>query len=125
MAKARKKATDADVLAELTKQAKVRITTMIDLDLYVALKKRAAKDGDGRYQTYLNALLRRALFGPPKEDAAADLFEKILNTQRSLSARLDSVSKIVDEVARKVETMNPPPRAKKSRSGKKKPSDAA
>lgn len=42
-------------------KAKIRITTMIDIDILNELKKRATSEGDGRYQTYLNQLLREVL----------------------------------------------------------------
>lgn len=51
--------TEADV-ADM--KSKIRITTMIDTDVLEELKLRATKDGDGRYQTYLNSLLRQVLF---------------------------------------------------------------
>lgn len=55
--------TDADVadMLDATK-SKIRITTMLDTDILEELKRRAAQDGDGRYQTYLNHLLRQVLF---------------------------------------------------------------
>jgi hypothetical protein len=34
--------------------SKIRITTMIDTDILDELKRRAKKQGDGRYQTFLN-----------------------------------------------------------------------
>lgn len=43
-------------------KAKIRISTMIDTDILDELKIRADKEGDGRYQTYLNQLLRVTLF---------------------------------------------------------------
>lgn len=53
---------DKDLIKALTTgRAKVRITTMIDEDVYRALRERAAVEGDGRYQTFLNSLLRKYL----------------------------------------------------------------
>jgi hypothetical protein len=54
--------TDEDI-ADMLTISKIRITTMIDTDILQELKVRAAKNGSGRYQTYLNQLLRDVLFG--------------------------------------------------------------
>ena len=125
MAKSRKKASDDEVLAELSKQAKVRITTMIDLDLYEELKVRAVKDGDGRYQTFLNSLLRSVLFVSAEKDQTSALFEKILDAQESISKRMDKVNKTVGEVVARVDALEPASAAKKGKAGKKKSNDAA
>jgi len=53
---------DPELVAELKRPGKIRITTMIDEDVYAALKEQAQKEGDGRYQTYLNQLLRDIFF---------------------------------------------------------------
>ena len=53
---------DGDV-ANMRTVSKIRITTLIDTDILDELKKRAAKNGSGRYQTYLNQLLRDVLLG--------------------------------------------------------------
>jgi uncharacterized protein (DUF4415 family) len=58
-----KEGSDADV-EDMLKQdkSKIRITTMIDTDILDELKSRAQREGDGRYQTYLNQFLRQTLF---------------------------------------------------------------
>lgn len=61
--------TEDDVSDMLKKdKSKVRITTLIDTDILNELKRRAHKDGDGRYQTYLNQFLRQALFSDMQFD---------------------------------------------------------
>lgn len=57
---------DPELLAALTSPAKIRITTMVDEDIYDELKRRAGSIRGGRYQTLLNLLLRQALFGKTK-----------------------------------------------------------
>lgn len=52
---------EALIKALKTGKAKVRITTMIDEDVYRALRERAAVESDGRYQTFLNLILRKYL----------------------------------------------------------------
>jgi uncharacterized protein (DUF4415 family) len=46
-----------------SRDAKVRITAMIDGDIYEKLKERASNgEGGGKYQTLLNKLLRDVVF---------------------------------------------------------------
>ena len=80
---------DADFLAELGKKPKIRITTMIDEDVYDMLKKRAVVDGDGRYQTYLNQLLRETLFNQEFDKIEIkDILEKLNLRIRRVEKRI-------------------------------------
>ena len=55
--------TDSDVASMLSvDKSKIRITTLLDTDILEELKQRSQIEGDGHYQTYLNQILRRALF---------------------------------------------------------------
>ncbi len=58
-------------------KGKIRISTMLDADILHELKKRAGREGDGRYQTYLNQLLRTTLFGP-KERVDEEQIAKVV-----------------------------------------------
>jgi uncharacterized protein (DUF4415 family) len=52
---------DPDFAESLKQRAKIRITTMVDEDVYDKLKEIASKEGDGKYQTLLNQILRNVL----------------------------------------------------------------
>jgi len=87
-----------EFLAEIKKKPKIRITTMIDLDIYEALKRRAAIDGDGRYQTYLNQLLHSVLmlgFGDmPNSPTGVDRSIACLRSDlAALNARVDNIDR--------------------------------
>ena len=62
--------------------SKVRITTMIDKDLLVWLKKEAQKS-DSKYQTLLNTILRQAKGTNP--DRLADLEERLSELEKKIS----------------------------------------
>lgn len=57
---------NVEIEADEFSVGKIRITTFIDEDIYIALKKRATKDR-AKYQTLLNDLLRDQLFPPKKK----------------------------------------------------------
>ena len=61
-------------------RAKVRITTMLDVDVLTELKRRATTEADGRYQTYLNQLLREILIlkKPLNEEAIAEVVKSLV-----------------------------------------------
>lgn len=61
---------DREFFEALKQPAKIRITTMVDEDIYDALKKLAEAAGHGKYQTVLNQILRNALFDQPLTDRA-------------------------------------------------------
>ena len=55
------------------KEHKLRITAYIDGDIYAELNKRAANgEGNSKYQTLMNELLRDLLFGKTNTEAAGD-----------------------------------------------------
>lgn len=69
-----------------TKNQKLRITTWLDGDIYDELR-RLAKDGhgDGKYQTLMNDILRKALFTKDEAIHTAakgimDMFNKFIKT---------------------------------------------
>ena len=78
--------------AALRAPTKIRITTMVDEDIYHELKRLALQAGHGKYQTFLNDFLRQHLISmaggrPGLEGFVKDLavkIEKIANTQKAL-----------------------------------------
>jgi len=104
--------TDPELLEELKKPGKMRITTMIDEDVYDALKKAAIAKGDGRYQTYLNQLLRNVLMNPTGieaegRSALAEMIKELEEQMKeqmkkqtdAMQRRIDSTSaKMMDEI---------------------------
>lgn len=78
-----------DAMALPRKDQKMRITTMVDADILDTLRERAGKQGIG-YQTYLNELLRYALFG--SEHKNNDL-SKLQETISQILDRLEQVEK--------------------------------
>ncbi len=87
---------DPELLAQLGKKPKIRITTMVDLDIYEALKRRAAIESDGRYQTYLNALLREVLIVDFGGGSITDMAKAIIvmrEGMNALQARVDNLDR--------------------------------
>ncbi len=83
---------DPNFEAAMKTPAKVRITTMVDEDIYHELKRLSKKAGHGKYQTFLNDFLRRHLLpnGESKSvleevvKALVTKVEKIARTQKTL-----------------------------------------
>ena len=53
---------DPEFEASMMMPAKIRITTLVDEDIYCELKRLAEQPGAKKYQTILNDLLRTVLF---------------------------------------------------------------
>jgi uncharacterized protein (DUF4415 family) len=64
---------DSAFFEAMAKPGKIRITTMVDEDVYKELRRRASEEGDGRYQTLLNEVLRAALFGQQERDVITEI----------------------------------------------------
>ncbi len=60
-------------------EAKVRVTTYIDADVYKELKKKAPKG----YQTLLNELLRKSLF--KEEDEIEQIKKRLEQLEKKIS----------------------------------------
>jgi uncharacterized protein (DUF4415 family) len=57
---------------------KVSVTVRLDSDIYMGLKERAkAGEAGGKYQTYLNQILRDHLFGTVPRDEVIESLEEI------------------------------------------------
>lgn len=86
-----------DLAAALKEPAKIRITTMIDADVYDELKLLAKKSGHGKYQTVLNALLRATLLpenGQPRLIEAIDIADGL--TQKVAQA-MEAVKTLTEQ----------------------------
>lgn len=92
-----------DLVEELKKKAKIRITTMIDMDLYQLLKKHSAMNGDGRYQTYLNRMLRQSLTGKA-EPTSADMM-KFMQQMKISSKKISDMNDRINELEHKLEVV--------------------
>lgn len=101
------------------KNAKLRITSWIDGDIYLELKKRAeAGEGNGKYQTLMNDLLREMLFGKEAEKES----EKISISTKDLCSFLKSrkFETQVSRIVQKIEARRPVIASQKKPGSKKK-----
>lgn len=69
-------------------QVKVAISIKLDGDVLNELRKRAREDGNGKYQTYLNALLRQTLFGTKSKMVTRKEFKKLETVVNELKSKL-------------------------------------
>lgn len=79
--------------------AKIRITTMVDEDIYRELKQLSQMAGHGKYQTFLNDFLRLHLF--PVENNRLVLEDKV----KDLAAKIEKMTKAQKAFEKKVDTI--------------------
>lgn len=77
-------------------RAKVRISIMLDGDLLLACKKRAAAEGT-KYQTLINQVLREVVLGG---GASSVLVEKLVGQIRDMSEEIQKMHQRVRELER-------------------------
>ncbi len=90
---------DPEFEASMMMPAKMRITTMVDEDIYRELKRLADQPGAKKYQTILNDLLRMVLFPDAKlEDGLSSKFKRLLPKIESMIRERDDLKDKVDRM---------------------------
>ena len=90
---------DPEFDAAMKAQAKIRITTMVDEDIYHELKRISGKPGAKKYQTILNDLLRSALFPTTSfEDNMIAKMKKLLPKIENMIEERDSLKTQVEQM---------------------------
>jgi uncharacterized protein (DUF4415 family) len=88
--------------AALKEPAKIRITTMVDEDIYRELKRIAGQPGAKKYQTLLNDLLRKALFG--SGEPTSKVLDELASHVADLRNRSDVMRKELDSLKRQLKS---------------------
>jgi hypothetical protein len=90
---------DPEFEASMMMPAKIRITTMVDEDIYYELKRLAEQPGAKKYQTILNDLLRMVLFPDTKlEDGLASKLKRLLPKIETMIRERDDLKEQVDKM---------------------------
>ncbi len=90
---------DPEFEASMMMPAKIRITTMVDEDIYRELKRLAEQPGAKKYQTILNDLLRKVLFPDAKlEDGLASKLKRLLPKIENMVREREDLKNQVDKM---------------------------
>ncbi len=90
---------DPEFEASMMMPAKIRITTMVDEDIYRELKRLAEQPGAKKYQTILNDLLRMVLFPDAKlEDGLVSKLKRLLPKIETMIRERDDLKNQVDKM---------------------------
>ena len=90
---------DPEFEASMMMPAKIRITTMVDEDIYYELKRLAEQPGAKKYQTILNDLLRMVLFPDTKlEDGLVSKLKRLLPKIETMIRERDDLKEQVDKM---------------------------
>jgi hypothetical protein len=90
-----------DLIDSLKEPAKIRITTMIDVDVYNELKRLADLAGHGKYQSALNAVLRTTLLPGDGPSLTA-----IIDTTKYLSQAISETKSTIEKLSKKINVDN-------------------